>query len=131
MILRTDKTGGHNRFDQIDKRTLQDFSVLQPEDLGVLCYLLSNSDNWKFNADLVAKKTGWGITKVRSSFKRLLDLGYLYRKKIYGGESNHFIGYAYILKESRFDERQFTDFKLTDNDIYINNNFDDAPFTGF
>lgn len=118
MILRTDKND--KKFEMIDKRTLTDTEVLQPEDLGILCFLLSNTNEWKFDADSLAKRTGWGLTKIRSSFKRLIANGYLYKKAIFAGYPKHFMGYAYILKESRFDGQNFNNFKLDESELYIN-----------
>lgn len=131
MILKTDKSGGIIKYDPIDKRTLKDTRVLQPEDLGVLCYLLSNKDTYNFNIQRVVNNTKWGISKVSTAFKNLEKSGYLYKKRIFGGKPKHFLGYAYILKESRFDERNFEDYILDENYIYNETNGDDEPFDGF
>lgn len=128
MILRTDKSSGVNKYEPIDKRTLKDTQVLQPEDLGVLCYLLSNTNNYKFNLERVAQTTGWGITKVATAFKHLEQHGYLYKKRVFGGKPKHFLGYAYILKESRFDNRDFKEYEINENDIYNKENYEDEPY---
>ena len=96
MIIRTIKrNGGH--FTQIDNLTLRD-ERLSYSARGLLAYMLSNKDDWKFTEyDLISKSPD-GRTRVRSAIKELVDNGYL-QKHQERGEKGKFATYIYTIFE--------------------------------
>ena len=96
MIIRTTKrNGGH--FTQIENLTLRD-ERLSYSARGLLNYMLSNKDDWKFTEyDLVSKSPD-GRAKVRTAIKELIDKGYL-KKQQERGERGRFTTYVYTIYE--------------------------------
>lgn len=96
MIIRTTKrNGGH--FTQIENLTLRD-ERLSYSARGLLTYMLSNKDDWKFTEyDLVSKSPD-GRAKVRTAIKELVEKGYL-KKQQDRTKEGKFTGYTYTVYE--------------------------------
>ncbi|NCD06398.1 MAG: helix-turn-helix domain-containing protein [Spirochaetia bacterium] len=73
----------NKKYASIDNKVLRDKN-LTLEAKGLLCYMLGNTETWRFNEKSLAKCTNSGITKVRSAIKLLIQLGYINRKRICG-----------------------------------------------
>lgn len=65
-------------FVQVDKTATED-SRLSWKSRGLLAYLLSKPDTWKFHLETIADDGPDGIASVRSGIKELEELGYINR----------------------------------------------------
>lgn len=74
MIERTDKS--RFTFTQIDNRLLQN-KELSLQAKGLLCYMLSNVDNWQFTIHSLMVFTGATRAQVRSALLELEDHHYI------------------------------------------------------
>ena len=67
-------------FTRIDKRVFQD-KRLKQSDIGLYCFICSLPDTWEFSEKGLQRASGFGITSIRSSLKRLEEAGYIDRKQ--------------------------------------------------
>lgn len=72
----TDRRG--RPFVQIDKTAMED-SRLSWKARGLLAYLLSKPDDWKFHRDTLAKEAPDGLDSVKAGIKELEKFGYVKR----------------------------------------------------
>lgn len=70
-----------NPFVQIDKYCLND-TALCWKAKGLLCYMLSKPDNWKFYDTELVHHSVDGITSLRSAIKELKNAGYIVKRVI-------------------------------------------------
>ncbi len=92
---------------------------LSPEAVGILFYMLSNKEDWKFYEQEIAEHFNCGITKIRSGIKELINNGYIVRKLIQG-EHGKFKGYEYYIYEepqpiNQEDKQDSTVFRIPVN----------------
>lgn len=73
---------------------------------GVLLYLASKPDSWKFFMEDIAKHFTDGLTAIKTAVKELEKAGYLTRIKVKDEETGHFKGYDWVLdyRETRRSE---------------------------
>lgn len=67
-------------FTRIDKRIFQD-KRLKQSDIGLYCFICSLPDTWEFSERGLQRASGFGITSIRSSLKRLEAAGYIDREQ--------------------------------------------------
>lgn len=67
-------------FTRIDKRVFQD-KRLKQSDIGLYCFICSLPDTWEFSERGLQRASGFGITSIRSSLKRLEAAGYIDREQ--------------------------------------------------
>lgn len=65
-------------FTRIDNRVFQD-KRLKQSDIGLYCFICSLPDTWEFSEKGLQRASGFGITSIRSSLKRLEAAGYIDR----------------------------------------------------
>lgn len=70
-----------NPFVQVDKYCIDDKS-LSWKAKGLLCYMLSKYDNWKFYDTELVRHSADGITALRSAIGELKKAGYIVKRKI-------------------------------------------------
>lgn len=90
-------------FTQVDNEIVNN-SALSYQAKGMLLYLLSKPDGWKFYEDDLVKRSANGKTSVRSTIKELLDSGYLIRGERFRDEKGHLKGYSYIVEPYLLDD---------------------------
>lgn len=95
MIERTDKS--HFTFTQIDNRLLQN-KELTLQAKGLLCYMLSNVDNWQFTLKSLMYFTGAKIAQLRTTIAELEQKCYIKKERHY--ENGKFKCYFYTIREN-------------------------------
>ena len=90
-------------FTQVDNEIVNN-SALSFQAKGMLLYLLSKPDGWKFYEDDLVKRSSNGKTSVRSTIKELLEVGYLIRGERFRDEKGHLKGYSYIVEPYLLDD---------------------------
>lgn len=65
---------------------------------GMLCYMLSCDDSWKFSIRGLAEMSSDGISAVSSTLKELEDAGYYKKEKIY--ENGKIKEWVYYISET-------------------------------
>ena len=78
-------------FTRIDKRVFKD-KRLKQSDIGLYCFICSLPDTWEFSERGLQRASGFGITSIRSSLKRLEAAGYIDREQrfalVFGRSTN-------------------------------------------
>ncbi|MFD2867580.1 DnaD domain protein [Kurthia populi] len=96
-------------FTQVDNEIVNN-SALSFQAKGMLLYLLSKKDGWKFYEDDLVNRSSNGKTSVRSIIKELLDVGYLIRGERFRDEKGHLKGYSYIVEPYLLDDYDGTSY---------------------
>lgn len=84
-------------FVQIDKSAIYDDSI-SFKAKGILLYLLSRPDGWKFYETEIAKNAKDGLDSVRSGIKELIEAGYIERHRT-RNEKGYLDQYDYTIYE--------------------------------
>lgn len=85
---------------------------------GILTYLLSKPNSWKFNMQDIENHFTDGPDSIRSGLKELQILGYLYRKRYQHKDSKKFY-WKWLIYEipNQYDEN---DFEQTPTELFDN-----------
>lgn len=102
MIERTDKS--RFTFTQIDNRLLQN-KELSLQAKGLLCYMLSNVDNWQFTIHSLMVFTGATRAQVRSALLELEEHHYISKERHY--VNGRFKCYIYTVREYHGDGEEY------------------------
>lgn len=78
---------------------------------GLLIYLISKKDNWRFSAEGIVSQNKEGVSAVNAGLKDLEKLGYLERKRIIS--NGRFTGIKYILHDATYNNFEATNRKST------------------
>jgi len=77
-IQRLSKYSSAEPFTMIPNVTISD-ERLGPKALGLLVFMLSKHDGWRFREQTIAKQMGVSRAQIRTAMGRLLELGYVQR----------------------------------------------------
>lgn len=90
-------------FTQVDNEIINN-AALSWQAKGLLAYLLSKKDGWKFYESDIEKRATNGKSSVRSIIKELVDSGYLIRGERFRDEKGHLKGYSYTVEPYLLDD---------------------------
>lgn len=76
--------------------------------MGLLSYMLSKPDDWKFSVEGIASKCRDGKDSVRSAVNELIDNGYIVRRSRVRDDSGHLKEAVYDVYESPKENPDFT-----------------------
>lgn len=97
MIIRANKSFGN--FTQVSNKLLKD-TDLSFQAKGLMCYILSHTDNFEFSTKQLSKVSSKnGDASIRSILKELEDKGYLKKKGSIKGKSGRFSGFEWYVFE--------------------------------
>lgn len=117
MIIRVIKDK-ENPYVMINKELLNDVKISWKAK-GILCYLLSLPDDWKFYLADLKNRSSDGISSTSSALKELEKAGYLKRKRKY--EKGRIIGIEYIIHEKPYKILKSENLIQEEQPLLINN----------
>lgn len=85
------------KFTMIEQITARD-ETISLRALGLLIYMLSFDDNWKFTIDFLVQHRKEGRDAIRTTLQELVEHGYLKVDKVLD-EKKRFAGYQYTIYE--------------------------------